>query len=98
MLMPNRTDQLSQFHKKLQPLVKEEFENKYVQQPREMEKYEEDLESGEKTLPLCFSSFKLLKQDVNKVLYLKSSRYDVEYPKYSGIAEKNHLPLCFSSF
>jgi hypothetical protein len=34
----------------------------------------------------------------NNVSNQKSSRYDVEYPKYSGLADKNHLPLCFSSF
>jgi hypothetical protein len=39
-----------------------------------------------------------LKQDVNNVPDQKSSRYDVEYPKYSGLANKNHLPLCFLSF
>jgi len=79
-------------------LVREEFEKKCVQQPREMEKCEEDLEYGERTLSLCFCSFKLLKQDVNNVLDQKYFRYDVEYPKSSGLANKNHLPLCFLSF
>jgi alpha-N-acetylglucosamine transferase len=59
---------------------------------------EEYFDLGERTLPLCFSSFKLLKQNLYNVPYQKSSRYDVEYPKYNGLANKSHLPLCFSSF
>jgi hypothetical protein len=106
MLMPNHTDPLRQFDKELQPLVRKESEKKCVQQPREMERCaydrskenEENFESDERTLPLCFSSFKLLKQDVNNVPDQKSSRCDVEYPEYSGLANENHLPLCFSSF
>jgi hypothetical protein len=84
-------------------LVKKKSENKCVQQPREMERcsYErskenkEDFESGERTFPLCFSSFKLLKQDVNNVPDQNTFRYDVEYPNYGGLANENHLPLCF---
>jgi hypothetical protein len=106
MLLPNHTDPLRQFDKELQPLVIEKSEKKCVQQPREMEKCpcdrckenEDDFESGERTFPLCFSSFKLLKQDVNNVPDHKSSRYNVEYPKYNGPANENHIPLCFSSF
>ena len=53
----------------LQPLVKDESENECVQQSKEIEKCsydsseqnEEGFESGERTLPLCFSSFELLK-------------------------------------
>jgi hypothetical protein len=73
-----------QFGKEAQPLVKEEYEKRYVQQPRGMKKCagnEEDFESWETTLPLCFYSFKLLKKDVNNVPYQEPSRYDVEYPK-----------------
>jgi hypothetical protein len=40
----------------------------------------------------------LLKKNVYNVSNQKSSRYDVEYPKYNGLANENHLPLCFSSF
>jgi hypothetical protein len=39
-----------------------------------------------------------LKKNVNNVPDQKSSKYDVEYPKYSGPANENHLPLCFYSF
>ena len=60
---------------KLQPLVKDESENECVQQSKEIEKCaydiseenEEGFESGERTLSLCFSSFKLLKQNVYNV-------------------------------
>jgi hypothetical protein len=94
------------FNTKLQPLVKHETENKCVQQSKEIEKCaydnseenEEGFESGERTLPLCFASFKLLKQDVNNVLDQEPSIYDVEYPKCSGLANESHLPLCFFLF
>jgi hypothetical protein len=47
---------------------------------------------------LCFSSFKLLKQNVYNVSKQKSYRHDVEYEESSGITNENYLPLCFSSF
>jgi len=59
---------------------------------------EDDFESVEGTFPLCFSSFKLLKKDVYNVPNQKYSKYNVEYLKYSGPANENHIPLCFSSF
>ena len=43
------------------------------------EENEEGFESGEGTLPFCFSSLKLLKQNVYNVSNQKSSRHDVEY-------------------
>ena len=49
-------------------------------------------------MPLCFSSFKLLKKNVCNVPNQKSSRHDVEYEEINGLANKNYLPLCFSSF
>jgi hypothetical protein len=106
MLMPNHTDSLRQFDKKLQPLVKEESERECVQQPKEMERCAHDrskakkeyFESGEGTLPLCFSSFKTLKKNVYNVSNQTSSRHDVEYLGYNGLTNENHLPLCFSSF
>jgi hypothetical protein len=61
------------------------------------EENEEGFES-ERTLPLCFSSFKSLKQNVYNVSNQKSSIHDVEYSEYNGLANENHLPLCFSSF
>jgi hypothetical protein len=81
-------------------------ENECVQQSKEIEKCaydsneenEEGFESGERTLPLCFASFKLLKQNVYNVSNQKSSRHDVEYEESSGFANENYLPLCFSSF
>jgi hypothetical protein len=96
MPMPNHTDSLRQFDKKLQPLVKEEFEKECVQQPKEMERCahdiskanEEDFESGERTLRLCFSSFKMLKQNVYNVSNQTSSRHDVEYPWYNGLTNE----------
>jgi hypothetical protein len=68
-------------------LVEDESENECVQQSKEIEKCaydnseenEECFESGERTLPLCFASFKLLKQKVDNVSNQKSSRHDVEY-------------------
>jgi hypothetical protein len=42
MLMPNHTDSLRQFDKKLQPLVKEESKKECVQQPKEMERCSHD--------------------------------------------------------
>ena len=81
-------------------------ENDCVQQSKEIEKCaydnseenEESFESGERTLPLCFSSFKLLKQNVCNVRNHKSSRHDVEYEESKGLANENCLPFCFSSF
>jgi hypothetical protein len=49
-------------------------------------------------LPLCFSSFKFLQQNVYNVSNQKSSRHDVEYSESNGLANENYLPLCFSSF
>jgi hypothetical protein len=77
----------------LQPLVREESEKKYVQQPREMKRCaydrskenEENFELHERTLALCFSSFKLLKKNVYNVSNQKSSRHDVEYSESNGI-------------
>jgi hypothetical protein len=90
---------------KLQPLVKDESENQYVHQSKEIEKCAYDsseenggFESGERTLPLCFSSFELLKKSIYNVSNQKSSRHNVEYEESSGLANENCLPLCFSSF
>jgi hypothetical protein len=52
------------------------------------------LKSGKRTLPLCFSSFELLKQNVCNVSSQKSSRHD----ERSKLASGDYLPLCFSSF
>jgi hypothetical protein len=91
---------------KLQPLVEDESENECVQPSKEIEncaydnseENEEGFESGERTLPLCFSSFKLLKKNVYNVSNQKSSRHDVEYSESNGLENENYLPLCFSSF
>jgi hypothetical protein len=91
---------------KLQPLVKDESENECVQQSKEIEKCaydsneenEEGFESSERTLPLCFSSFKLLKQNVYNVSNQKSSMHDVEYEERGRLANENYILLCFSSF
>ena len=61
-------------------------------------KNEEGFRSSNRTLPLCFASFKLLKQNVYNVSNQKSSMHDVEYEESSGLANENYLPLCFSSF
>ena len=47
---------------------------------------------------MCFSSFKLLKQNVYNVSDKKSSGHDVEFEENNGLANENYLPLCFSSF
>jgi hypothetical protein len=91
---------------KLQPLVEDESENECVQKSKEIEKCAYDsseeneggFESSERTLPLCFASFELLKKNVYNVSNQKSSRHDVEYGGSSGLANENCLPLCFSSF
>jgi hypothetical protein len=49
-------------------------------------------------LPLCFTSFKLLKQNVNNVSYQKPSRHDVESEERNRLANERYLPLCFSSY
>jgi hypothetical protein len=62
-------------------------ENDCFQQSKEIDKCaydnseenKESFESGERTLPLCFSSFKLMKKNVYNVSNYKSSRHDVEY-------------------
>jgi hypothetical protein len=91
---------------KVQSLVEDKDENEHVQQSKEMEKCtyddtgenEEGFESGNKTLPLCFSSFKLLKKNFYSVSNQKVSKHDIESEESSGITNKNSLPLCFSSF
>jgi hypothetical protein len=49
-------------------------------------------------LPLCFSLFKMPKQNVYNVSNQTSFRHDVEYPRYNGITNEKCLPLCFLSF
>jgi hypothetical protein len=91
---------------KLHPLVKDESKNECVQKSKEIEKCaydsseenEESFELGERTLPLCFDSFKLLKKNLYNVSNQKSSRHDVEYEEINGLFNENYLPLCFSSF
>ena len=90
----------------VQSLIEDKAENEHVQQSKEMEKCtyddtgenEEGFESGNKTLPLCFSSFELLKQNVYRVSNKKASKHEVESEESSGLTNKNSLPLCFSSF
>jgi hypothetical protein len=85
----------------LQPLVEDESENEYVQQSKEIEKCaydnseenEESFELDERTLPLCFAYFKLLKQNVYNVSKQKSYRHDVEYEESDGLANESYLPL-----
>jgi len=91
---------------KLQPLIEDKSENECVQQSKEMEKCacdrnegnEEMSKSEVRTLPLCFSSFKVLKQNVNNVSDQKPYRYDVEFEERNRLANERYLPLCFSSF
>jgi hypothetical protein len=52
------------------------------------EENEEGFESSERTLPLCFSSFKLLNQNVYNVSNKKSSRHGVEYSEGNGLENK----------
>jgi hypothetical protein len=54
------------------------------------EENEEGFESSERTLPLCFASFELLKKNVCNVPNQKSSRHDVEYEESSGLANENY--------
>jgi hypothetical protein len=66
----------------LQSLVKDKSKNQCVQLSKEIDNNEENergFKSGERTLPLCFASFKLLKQNVYNFSNQKSSRHDVEY-------------------
>jgi hypothetical protein len=105
-MMPNHDDSLEKINKELQPLVENEAEDECVQQSKESGKCaydsskenEEYFESGGRTLPLCFTSFKLLKQNVYNVLDQKPSRHDVESKESNGLVNENYLPLCFSSF
>jgi hypothetical protein len=88
----------------VQSLIEDKAEIEHVQQSKEMEKCtyddtgenEEGFESGNRTLPLCFSSFELLKQ--SSVSNQKISKHEVESEESSGLTDKNSLPLCFSSF
>jgi hypothetical protein len=90
----------------LQPLVKEKPEGKCARQSKRIEEHayesneenEEGLETGERTLPLCFTSFKLLKQNVYNVSNEKSSSHDIESEERKEFANVNHLPLFFYSF
>jgi hypothetical protein len=106
MLMPNHTDSLERINKKLHPLFEDEPGNGCVQQSKEIENCAYDnneengqgFEIGERTLPLCFSSFKSLNKNVYNVSNHKSSRHDVEYSEHNVLTNENHLPFCFSSF
>jgi hypothetical protein len=49
-------------------------------------------------LPLCFTSFKLLKKNVNNVSDQKPFRHDVESEERNILTNESYLPLCFSSF
>jgi hypothetical protein len=88
----------------IQSLTEEKDEGEHVQKPKEMEectyddtgKNEEGYESGNKALPLCFSSFALLKR--NGVPNQKISKHEVESEESIGLIDKSSLPLCFSSF
>jgi hypothetical protein len=90
----------------IQSLVEDKDESEHVQKFKEMErctyddngKNEEGFESGNKTLPLCFPSFKLLKQNVCNISNQKTSKHGVESEENNGLTYKKSLPLCFSSF
>jgi hypothetical protein len=90
----------------IQSLVEDKAESEHVQKSKEMEKCtyddtgknEEGFESGNRTLPLCFPSFELLKQNVCSVSNQKTSKHGIESEESSGLTDKNSLPLCFSSF
>jgi hypothetical protein len=105
-LMPNHIDSLEQLTRNCNHWSKDESENEYVQQFKEMEKCAYDRNEGNKempkseirTLPLCFSSFKVLKLNVNNVSNQKPSRYEVKFQESSRLANEEYLPLCFSSF
>jgi hypothetical protein len=56
----------------------------------------EGCEPDNKTLPLCFSSFELLKQ--NGFSNQKISEHEIEGKENIGLTDKNSPPLCFSSF
>jgi hypothetical protein len=85
-------------------LVEDKAEGEHVQKPKEMEKCtyddtgknEEGCESGNKTLPLYFSSFELLKQ--NGISNQRISKHEVESEESSRLTDNNYLPLCFTSF
>ena len=87
----------------LQLLVEDESENECVQQYKEIEKCaydsneenEEGFELGERTLPLCFASFELLKQNVYNVSNQKSSRSDVEYRRKQWTCEWKPSSIMF---
>ena len=87
-------------------MVEDKAEKKHVRQSKDIEKcayenseeIEESLKSGKRTLTLCFSSFKLLKQNICNVSNQKASRHDVKYKESSGLTNKNYLPLCCSFF
>ena len=67
-------------------MVKDKAKGEHVQKPKEKEKCtyddigkdEEGFASGNKTLPLCFPSFELLKRNVCNVSNQKTSKNDVE--------------------
>jgi hypothetical protein len=86
---------------KVQPLVEYKDENDHVQQSKEIEKcaynnneeIEESFESGKRTLPLCFSSFELLKQNICNVSNQKASRHDAAYEEGNGLTYENWTRL-----
>jgi hypothetical protein len=86
---------------KLQPWVEDKSENECVRQSKGIDNSEENeggFESGKRTLPLCFASLNLLKQNVYNVSNQKASKHNVEYEESNGLTNENYLPLCFSSF
>jgi hypothetical protein len=63
------------------------------------EENEESTESGEgNTLPLCFSSFQLLKENFHSVISQQFHSYANEHGENNEFVDGNSLPLCFASF
>ena len=76
---------------------------KYNTQPMHInhDRNEENLENfkaSERSLPLFFTSFQLLRENFPKIRNQHSFSFDIEHEEDTEIPDQYSLPLCFSSF
>jgi hypothetical protein len=60
--------------------------------------HEESIKLGEGTLPLCFSSFQLLKENLQNITSQQYHTNAIGHKEHYESTQDNSVPLCFSSF
>lgn len=76
---------------------------KYSTQPMHInhdsnEENPENLKAGERSLPLCLTSFQLLRENFPKIRNQQFFNCDSEHEEDNELLDQDSLPLCFSSF